>query len=123
MKLTAAAVFQPVRDFFNKPIGVTSMYRTKELNEKIGGASSSQHTKGEAIDIDADVFDNGITNKEIFDFINTNLDYDQLIWEFGDKDEPAWVHVSYKADNPELNRRRKLRAYKDYNNDTKYEPM
>lgn len=130
LTVTAENVFQPIRDHFNLPIGITSMFRSKALNEKIGGSSSSQHCKAEAIDIDADVFggeclnEEGelvpFTNKMIFDYIKDNLEYDQLIWEFGTKDEPAWVHVSYKEEG---NRGRALRAYKDSNNRTQYSYM
>jgi D-alanyl-D-alanine dipeptidase len=88
------------------------------LNDLIGGSSRSQHSKGEAVDIDADIF-GGVTNKEIFYFIKEHLDFDQLIWEFGNDNEPAWVHVSYKSEN---NRREVLRAYKD-NGYTKYKHM
>jgi hypothetical protein len=126
MKLVAEKVFQPVREHFNVPIGITSFYRSEELNVKIGGAKSSQHMKGQAIDIDADVYEKKViveeeptllTNKMIFDYIVENLDYDTIIWEFGNNDNPAWVHVSYVEGN---NRRRKLKAYKDANNKTQY---
>jgi hypothetical protein len=88
-------VFQPLRDHFNVPIGISSGYRSKELNRAIGGSLKSQHTKGEALDIDADIYGQ-ITNKQVFEYIKDNLEFDQLIWEFGDDYEPAWVHVSYK---------------------------
>jgi len=116
LKVTAEKVFQPVRDHFNIPIGVNSMFRSKALNKAIGGASGSQHMKGEAIDIDADRYGGKIevsgemvnfTNKMIFDFIKDNLDFDQLIWEYGTSDEPDWVHVSY---NPVGNRKRVLKV-------------
>ncbi len=94
LTVLAQKVFQPIRDYFDKPIYISSGYRSKELNKYIGGASRSQHSKGEAIDIDND-FRNSVTNKEIFDYIKDNLDFDQLIWEFGH--EPKWLHVSYKS--------------------------
>jgi hypothetical protein len=93
MKFVATEVFEPLRKHFNKPIGITSFFRCKKLNDKVGGSNTSQHRTGEAIDIDADVFGD-ITNKEIFDYIKDNLVFDQLIWEFGSQDEPEWVHVS-----------------------------
>ena len=65
------------------------------MNKKIGGAKNSQHMSGEAIDIDADIFGD-LTNKIIYDFVKDNLEFDQLIWEFGDNNNPAWVHVSLK---------------------------
>ena len=92
----AQNVFQPARDYFGKPIGITSGYRSKALNDLIGGASGSQHSKGEALDLDADVF-GGLENYQLFNYIKDNLEFDQLIWEFGDDENPAWVHVSYKA--------------------------
>ena len=105
LKLTAEKVFQPIREHFGIAIGITSMFRSADLNKRIGGAKSSQHMKAEAIDIDADVFGGEVevdgemvpfTNKMIFDFISENLEFDQLIWEFGTEESPAWVHVSYK---------------------------
>ena len=94
MMEVAEKCFEPMRKYFDKPIGISSFFRCEALNEKVGGSKTSQHCKGEAIDIDADIF-GGVTNKEIFDYIKNNLDFDQLIWEYGDEDNPAWVHVSY----------------------------
>ena len=95
LKKLAENVFEKVRAHFGKPIRISSGYRSKELNAKIGGADSSQHSSGEAIDIDMDGTD--ITNKEIFDYIKSNLSFDQLIWEFGTDKNPDWVHVSYES--------------------------
>ena len=95
MKHVAENIFEPIRKHFGKPIGISSFYRSKELNEAVGGASKSDHMTGEAIDIDADIF-GGLTNKEIFDFVKDNLLYDKLIWEYGTTKQPAWVHVSLK---------------------------
>lgn len=95
MKHVAENVFEKIRIHFEKPIGISSFYRSKELNEKVGGSKTSQHVTGEAIDIDADIF-GGLTNKQIFDFVKNNLEYDQLIWEYGTERNPAWVHVSLK---------------------------
>ena len=92
----AQNVFQPVRDHFGKPIAITSGYRSQALNDLIGGASGSQHSKGEALDLDADVF-GGLENYQLFHYIKDNLAFDQLIWEFGTEENPDWVHVSYKA--------------------------
>jgi hypothetical protein len=91
----ANKVFEPIRNYFNVPIGISSGYRSDALNEAIGGSKRSQHSKGEALDIDADIY-GGITNKQIFDFVKDNLEFDQLIWEFGTDNEPNWVHVSIK---------------------------
>ncbi len=111
MKTIATKVFQHVREYYNTPIAVTSFFRSKELNRKLGGSSTSQHCTGEAIDLDADVF-GGVTNREIFDYIKDNLEFDQLIWEFGDNNNPNWVHVSYSQF---LNRGTVLKAYKERN--------
>jgi len=91
--LLAEKIFEPIREHFGVPIRISSGYRSKELNAKIGGASSSQHCKGQAIDIDQDA--TSITNKEVFEYIKDNLPFDQLIYEFGDSSNPDWVHVSY----------------------------
>jgi len=90
----ATKIFQPVRDHFQKPIIVSSGYRSQALNDLIGGASGSQHSKGQALDLDGSV-----DNSLIFEFIKNNLEFDQLIWEFGDDENPDWVHVSYKTEN------------------------
>jgi len=91
----AANIFQPIREAFGVPIGISSGYRSIQLNDIIGGSGSSQHCKGEALDLDADIF-GGCTNEEIFFFIRDNLEFDQLIGEFPNEDgEYKWVHVSY----------------------------
>lgn len=95
MKLVAENCFEPLRKWWGKPIGISSFYRSTALNKAIGGSSTSQHCKGQAIDIDADMYHNGITNKMIFDWFLKRGDFDQLIWEYGDELNPAWVHVSY----------------------------
>ena len=91
----AENIFEPLRNHFRKPIYISSMFRSYELNVKIGGSESSQHMKGEAMDIDADVYGD-VTNVEIFKYIRGNLDFDQVIFESpkGDGD-CEWVHVSY----------------------------
>jgi zinc D-Ala-D-Ala carboxypeptidase len=95
MKLVAESCFEPCRNYFNVPIGISSFYRCPALNSLVNGSSSSQHVKGEAIDIDAHTW-GALTNAEIFNYIKDNLEFDQLIWEFGSESEPDWVHVSYK---------------------------
>jgi hypothetical protein len=103
-------IFEPIRRYFDKPIHISSGYRSKALNTAIGGSLTSQHCTGEAIDIDMDGNSNGITNKHIFDYIKQNLNFDQLIWEFGTKDNPDWVHVSYESNGKQ--RKQILRAVK-----------
>lgn len=94
-KLLAEKVFQPIRDHFGVPIHISSGYRSAALNKAIGGAASSQHCTGEAIDIDMD--GTSVTNAQIFNYIKDNLEFDQLIWEFGTDANPDWVHVSYES--------------------------
>ncbi len=101
-------VFQPIREHFAKPIFVSSGYRSPELNKAIGGSKTSQHCKGEAIDIDNDAREYP-TNADIFWYVYDHLDFDQMIWEFGDDKSPSWVHVSYKSEG---NRKQVLRASK-----------
>jgi len=118
MQLLAEKVFEPLREFFDVPIYVSSFYRSREMNKAIGGSSRSQHCEGRAIDLD-DVY-GGVTNAEMFQFIANILDYDQLIWEFGNDENPAWVHVSYVSEDQ--NRKQMLRATKK-NGKTIYEPL
>jgi len=108
MKLVAEKIFEPLREHFKRPIAINSFFRSQKLNKAIGGATGSQHTQGRAIDIDDTL--GGVTNKQMFDWIKDNLDFDQLIWEFGNEKNPDWVHVSYVSENE--NRRRVLRALK-----------
>jgi len=114
MQITAQHIFEPLRNKFKEPIYISSFYRSPELNKAIGGSSRSQHCKGEAIDID-DVYSKA-TNANFFNYIKDKLEFDQLIWEFGDDENPAWVHVSYSLGK---NRMRILRAIKE-NGRTKY---
>lgn len=114
MQALAENVFEPLREHFGHPIYITSFYRSPELNKAIGGSPRSQHCKGQAIDID-DVIGSSI-NADFFNYIKDNLEFDQLIWEFGNNDSPNWVHVSYNTDN---NRGNILKASKE-NGKTKY---
>ena len=95
LKAVAENIFQPMRDYFKVPIMISSGYRSKELNDAIGGSLASQHSKGEALDIDCPSY-SGLSNREVFEYIKEHLTFDQLIWEFGNESDPAWVHVSYK---------------------------
>jgi hypothetical protein len=96
-KKLAENVFEKIRNNFRVPIHISSGYRSVELNRAIKGSSTSQHCKGEAIDIDMDGSSNGVTNRMVFDYIIKSLDFDQLIWEFGNSENPDWVHVSYSS--------------------------
>jgi len=102
MRLLADNVFEPLRAMIGVPIYITSFFRSEKVNATIGGRKSSQHCKGEAMDIKLPG-----RNKELFETIRDHLPFDQLIYEFGTDQEPAWVHVSYKATG---NRKEVLRA-------------
>lgn len=117
LKLLSTKIFEPIRAHFGVPIYVSSAYRSPELNKAIGGSTTSQHMQGEAFDLDQDGHNNGITNAQVFHFIRQNLDFDQLIWEFGSDTNPDWVHVSYESSGPQ--RKQILRA-KTVNGKTQY---
>ena len=108
MQVLAEKVFEPLREHFGVPIAINSFFRSQKLNKAIGGATGSQHTQGRAIDIDDTL--GGVSNKQMFDWIRENLDYDQLIWEFGNNQNPDWVHISYVSESE--NRKRVLKASK-----------
>ena len=115
MKLIAEKVFEPLREHVGGPIKINSFYRGPELNKAIGGSAKSQHCHGQAMDID-DTYGHA-SNAEMFNYIKANLDYDQMIWEFGTEQNPDWVHVSYVS--PDKNRNRCLKAYRE-DGKTKY---
>ena len=93
MKLLAKEVFEPLREWVGGPIKVNSMYRSLELNTAIKGSLMSSHLKGQAMDITS----MGLrSNLEMFNYIKDNLDFDQLIWEYG-KRNPVWLHVSFNS--------------------------
>jgi zinc D-Ala-D-Ala carboxypeptidase len=106
-------VLQPIREEFGVPIRISSGFRSPRLNVAIGGSTSSQHCalRGAAADIQMDEM-----NAEIFNYIKDELIFDQLIWEFGDGQNPDWVHVSFHKGN---NRKQILKAVKA-NGKTKY---
>ena len=105
MKVVAEKVFQPLREWADHPIRINSMYRCEELNTAIGGSLKSQHINGHAIDCSSM---GKKTNGELFEYIKENLEFDQLIWEFGNDESPKWIHVSYVS--KKSNRNRTLRA-------------
>jgi len=117
-KKLAENIFEPIREHFGVPIHISSGYRSKELNSAIGGSLSSQHCQGEAIDIDMD--GTSITNAQIFNYIKDNLNFDQLIWEFGTDSNPDWVHVSYESTGKQ--RKQILKAVKS-GGKTSYLPL
>ena len=120
MLTIAEMIFEPLRVFVGGPIKINSFFRSPALNKAVGGATkngkpTSQHCKGEAMDLD-DVYGHA-SNAQMFDWIRANLDFDQMIWEFGTDENPAWIHVSYV--DAQENRNRCLKAYKT-NGKTKY---
>ena len=109
MELVADEVFEPLRNWVGGPIKINSFFRGLPLNTAIGGAKKSQHMEGRAMDIDDNY--GHATNAEMYHWIKEHLDFDQMIWEFGDDDNPDWIHVSYVSEDE--NRNRCLKAYKD----------
>jgi hypothetical protein len=106
MKMVANKVFEPIRNNFNCPIAITSFFRCSKLNTVLGGSKTSQHKIGQAIDMNGNRLGR-VSNSQIFNYILNNLDFDQLIWEYGTDNEPDWVHVSYKQKG---NRKKVLKA-------------
>lgn len=105
MKIIAEEVFEPLRKHFgDKPIRINSFFRSVQVNMAVGGSYNSQHCKGEAMDLKAL---RGTTNAQLYYYIRDYLDFDQLIWEYGTDEEPAWVHVSFTTRRP--NRKQTVR--------------
>lgn len=115
LKILVENVLQPLRDRYCKPINVTSGYRSPRLNKAIGGSSNSQHCFGQAVDFTVPKED----YKEVFEIIK-GMEFDQLIWEFGNDHAPQWIHVSFNAQN---NRKQVLRAFKNSFGQTRYKPI
>lgn len=114
MRLLAENVLEPLRaGLGGKPIYCVSFFRSKNLNSIVGGAINSQHMaeKGAAVDVDNDGREDSPSNDEVFHYIKDNLEFDQLIWEYGTKTKPDWVHVSY---NKGKNRKQILRCRSEY---------
>ena len=109
MGILADNIFEPLRKWVGGPIKINSFFRSENLNKAIGGSSRSQHCQGRAMDVD-DTFGHK-TNAEMFHYVKENLNFDQIIWEFGDDDNPDWVHISYISDSE--NRGRALKAVKE----------
>ncbi len=104
MKFVATEVFDKVREFVGGPLTCSSFLRVPELNKAIGSGYSSFHIHGAAIDIKN--ISTTVSDAEIFDFIRCEPEFSELIWEFGDSTEPAWVHVAYlEGDNRKMVKR------------------
>lgn len=84
-------VLQPVRDHFDRPVTITSGYRSPELCMAIGSKPTSQHTKGQAADFEVP----GVSNMEVAKWISENLEFDQLILECYTGGNTGWIHCSY----------------------------
>ena len=128
LRLLAANLLQPIRDCLSAPIRITSGYRSPALSQAIGSSANSQHCRYEAVDCQF-VKRGKMDNLKIYQAVmDLDLDFDQMILEFGtppptaqrDTDSPAWVHISWKVVD---NRKQVLVAYKDINNKTKYRPL
>ena len=118
LKLLCTSILQPIRDHFSRVVSVSSGYHSPELCTAIGSKITSQHARGEAADFE--IF--GLSNKTLADYIDSELHYDQLILEYWKESDPnsGWVHCSFSQGK---NRRQYLKAYKDENNKTRYEPI
>jgi len=115
MEEVAENLFEPLREWVGGPIKINSFFRGEPVNTAIGGSRKSQHMKGQAIDID-DTFGHK-TNAEMYHYVKDNLDFDQLIWEFGTDENPNWLHISWVSHRPN---RKKLTVAKKVNGRTKY---
>ena len=115
MEEVAENLFEPLREWVGGPIKINSFFRGEPVNTAIGGSRKSQHMKGQAIDID-DTFGHK-TNAEMYHYVKDNLDFDQLIWEFGTDENPNWLHISWVSHRPN---RKKLTVAKKVNGKTKY---
>jgi zinc D-Ala-D-Ala carboxypeptidase len=92
IRLLVLRLLQPLRDAIG-PLRVTSGFRSPLVNEAVGSTNpKSQHVRGEA----ADIKGIEVTNFEVASHIYNNLDFDQMILEFVEDEEPKWIHVSYK---------------------------
>lgn len=93
LRVLCEKILQPTRDWYGKPIIVTSGYRSAKVNKAVGGVDTSQHVKGEACDFTGS---NRNINKILHDYIRDNLEFDQLINEYNYQ----WIHVSYTTRRP-----------------------
>lgn len=109
LKQLIEKVLDPAREEFGEPIRVTSGFRSQEVNRLVGGAKSSQHCKGQAADLTCS------DNRKLFRIL-AEMEFDQLIYEFGDENQPSWVHVSYVlgANRNEILRARKSKGKTSY---------
>lgn len=88
-KLVCENCFEPIREHLGQPIKINSGFRSGALNRAIGGATTSQHSLGEAIDLD-------LHDRDLFEWIIDNVEFDQLIFEGGTTEKADWFHISYR---------------------------
>ena len=96
MRLVAEKCFEPLREWYGKPIRINSFFRSVELNKAVKGSKTSDHVKGMAIDLDAG---SNAENLKLFNWLKDNVEFTQLIHEYGDKSGPEWLHISYNPNN------------------------
>lgn len=96
MQMVAEKCFEPLREWYGKPIKINSFFRCDALNTAVKGSRTSQHVGGCAIDMSAGSKEE---NKKIFEWCKANLNFDQLLWEYGDSTGPQWVHISYVSES------------------------
>lgn len=134
MRMWADKVFEPTRAYVSMkrgvdtPIMITSFFRSIEVNRKAGGSQTSSHCAGMATKIEeaaGDIETNypDFTNKDLFYLIKDKGAFDQLIWEFGDDNQPAWVHVSYRRFDNRMEVKRAIIVDIDGEKKTKYVPF
>ena len=117
LKSLCINVLQPIRSEFDKPVIISSGFRSAELCIAIGSKPTSQHAEGKAADLEIP----GVDNMELAMWIKNNLNFDQLILEFYKDGEPnsGWIHVSWNGDN---NRNQTLRAMRNDSDKVVYKP-
>ena len=116
LALLCENVLQPLREALGQPIRITSGYRSEALNNSIGGSKTSDHSFGRAADLEFYV-EGKEDNAKLYETIKLlNFDFYQVIWEFGDEEQPDWIHIAYRKDNP---KKQCLRAVKEQGK-TKY---
>lgn len=124
LRFLALHGFQPCRNHFGVPLYANSIFRNAKVNKLAMSGDYSHHRWGCAMDLDQDGKAHGITNKQVFDwfYLNKDVPYTELIWEFGDKYQPAWVHMAI-VEGREWERKTKIAWYDPKEEKTKYAPF
>lgn len=119
LRLLCEKVLQPIREKYGKPIIISSGFRCEKLNKAIGGSPTSEHRYGMAADLHS-LSDTLSDNKALWDLIRTmNLNFGQLIYEYGSDSGPDWIHISYN----EKNNRKQILRCKKLNGKASYSKM